>query len=73
MRFSAEVFSVFVQGASPLLGAGAGEYRFVTQWGGPGTGNGEFNAPVGVAVDAWGNVYVSDSGNNRIQKFAKDP
>src|SRR6476620_4036259 len=35
-----------------------------------GTGNGQFIHPLGIAVDLQGNnVYVVDSGNNRIQKF----
>jgi tripartite motif-containing protein 71 len=34
--------------------------------------DGQFNEPHGVAVDSSGNVYVSDSGNNRIQKFSSD-
>lgn len=33
------------------------------------TGDGQFHEPQAVAVDAAGNVYVSDSGNHRIQKF----
>jgi len=32
----------------------------------------QFSYPFGVAVDGSGNVYVADSGNNRVQKFAPD-
>ena len=34
-----------------------------------GSGDGQFNTRCGVAVDASGNVYVADTGNNRIQTF----
>lgn len=48
--------------------------NLICKWGGPisyggGDGNGEFDDPYGIAVDRGGNVYVADSGNNRIQKF----
>ena len=42
---------------------------FLTKWGSFGSGDGQFNEPDGVAIDASGNVYVADTGNNRIQKF----
>ncbi|MFC2019925.1 hypothetical protein ACFLU4_08310 [Chloroflexota bacterium] len=42
---------------------------FLTKWGSEGSGDGQFDNPKGVAVDASGNVYVTDSGNHRIQKF----
>jgi sugar lactone lactonase YvrE len=42
---------------------------FMTQWGAPGTGNGQFSSPNGIAVDGNGNVYVADTWNYRIQKF----
>ena len=31
--------------------------------------DGQFNTPFGVGIDSSSNVYVVDSGNNRIQKF----
>ena len=43
--------------------------NFVSKWGSQGTGNGQFNAPFGVAVDPSGNIYVSDQGNSRVEKF----
>jgi PKD repeat protein len=42
------------------------------KWGSGGSGDGQFSDPSGVAVDSSGNVYVSDSGNNRIQKFSSN-
>jgi streptogramin lyase len=45
---------------------------FSTQWGSLGNGDGQFQAPRGVAVDADSNVYVADSDNHRIQKFTPD-
>lgn len=42
---------------------------FVMMWGGLGTGAGQFHEPVGIAADANGNVYVSEHGNHRVQKF----
>ena len=61
----------------------AGEYyKMVDSWGGHGQENGTFQAPMGVATDAAGNVYVSDnfdfndilspSAVPRIQKFDAD-
>ena len=38
--------------------------------GGRGTGKGEFDSPIGIAVDPNGNVFVSDSNNGRIEKFS---
>jgi DNA-binding beta-propeller fold protein YncE len=39
----------------------------LAQWGGAGSGPGQFNAPFGVAANAAGKVYVADSKNNRVQ------
>jgi len=35
----------------------------------PGSGNGEFSSPGGVAVDGVGKIYVADTNNNRVQVF----
>lgn len=46
--------------------------RFTTLPAGPGTGlSTGFNAPVAVAVDSQGNLYVADAGNNRILRFPR--
>lgn len=58
--------------------------RFVAKWGtnggtgGPdyiinsGSGDGDFFLPIGITVDPAGNVYVTDSSNNRVQKFSNN-
>ncbi|HMQ25815.1 MAG TPA: carboxypeptidase regulatory-like domain-containing protein, partial [Acidimicrobiales bacterium] len=38
-------------------------------WGTGGSGDGQFNLPIGVAVAPDGTVYVLDSGNRRVQRF----
>ncbi len=40
------------------------------QWGGTGSGEGEFQYPTGIAIGAGGNIYVADTGNDRIQVFS---
>jgi DNA-binding beta-propeller fold protein YncE len=44
----------------------------VAVWGSTGPGDGQFDAPRGVAVGPDGSVYVADSRNHRIQKFDAD-
>jgi hypothetical protein len=41
---------------------------FLTKWGSYGSTDGLFDYPYGISVDK-GNVYVADTGNDRIQKF----
>jgi DNA-binding beta-propeller fold protein YncE len=44
---------------------------FIRKFGSVGTGNGEFNGVIGVAVDKSDKIYVVDSGNYRVQVFDK--
>jgi hypothetical protein len=41
----------------------------LASWGGYGPAQGQFDQPGKVLADASGNVYVSDTGNNRVEKF----
>lgn len=42
---------------------------FLSRFGSPGTAAGKFNEPQAIAVDLMGDVYICDTGNNRLQKF----
>ena len=44
-------------------------YQYIKQWGSNGSSFGQFLTPNGIVIDSSGNVYVSDNGNSRIQKF----
>ena len=44
-------------------------YQYLKQWGSKGSAFGQFLTPNGIVVDSSGNVYVTDTGNSRIQKF----
>lgn len=50
----------------------AADGTFLRRWGGLGSGNGQFNFPLGIAIDGAGKVYVADTLNNRIQVFNAD-
>jgi len=78
-----EPYAVAVDSTGNVYVADSGNHRiqkfnstgtFLTKWGStwesPGSGDGQFSRPSGVAVDSTGNVYVADLYNQRIQKFS---
>jgi DNA-binding beta-propeller fold protein YncE len=42
----------------------------LAQWGSLGSGPGQFNGPVGIAIDQQVNIFVAEAGNHRIQKLS---
>ncbi|PIP82616.1 MAG: 6-bladed beta-propeller [Elusimicrobia bacterium CG_4_9_14_3_um_filter_62_55] len=61
---------VFLAASVAASGADVTGYRLIAAWGTSGSGPGEFQEPMGVAVDAQGDLYVADSRNRRVQKFS---
>ena len=43
--------------------------KYTKQIGTKGIEHGQFNTPHSLAVDNFGNIYVGDTGNKRIEKF----
>lgn len=71
---SSEFYGEFMRRINALeagiIGDG-GSVEFVLKWGAQGTGNGQFNAPYGIACDPERYVWVTDYDNGTIQKFTE--
>ncbi|MBC7248918.1 MAG: hypothetical protein H5T62_01410 [Anaerolineae bacterium] len=64
---------VAVQPPEPTtVAAGEVADQLVSSLGGPGSGDGQFLEPRGVAVDEAGRIFVADTGNHRVQLFDAD-
>jgi DNA-binding beta-propeller fold protein YncE len=46
--------------------------KFVSKFGGIGTGFGQFSKPKGIGVDSEGHIYVSDAAFNNVQIFDQE-
>src|SRR5256885_2931215 len=55
---------------SVLAAPASASIQFDQQWGAIGFLNGQFTHPNRVATDSSGNVYATDAGNHRVQKFS---
>ena len=62
-----KVFVVDSEGNSAEQFSAAGVYE--AKWDTAGSGNGQFLEPLGIATGTLDRFWVSDTGNNRIQKF----
>ena len=64
------LFSVILVANLPQDAFGSSSHPFILQWGESGlTVPGNFQNPQNLAIDSSGNVYVTDLGNKRVQKF----
>ncbi len=72
VRIQTRIFALFLAFLPSQAWAGGEPPHFILQWGSNGAGDGQFSGPHGIEVDTEGNVYVADTGNNRIQKFTSD-
>ena len=61
-----------VYGESSNFSVATHTYQFITKWGRYGPADGQFYYPYGIAVESYGNVYVADTSNHRIQKFTSN-
>ena len=57
---------------APAIQVFDAEGRFLAAWGEHGSGEGQLIDPSGLAIDANGDVWVADFGNNRVQQFSPD-
>ena len=65
--FAASILVIFL---SYSLITYADAYSFIRKWGSKGSLDGQFALPSGIAIDSSNDVYILDTGNNRIQKFS---
>lgn len=61
--------ALFFVVAFSLASSSARAQALLNEWGGTGSGNGQFRRPAGIAVDHGGHLLVVDQMNRRVQKL----
>ncbi|KAF6243236.1 hypothetical protein C6988_04755, partial [Nitrosopumilus sp. b1] len=65
------LFSVILVGTAPVFASTSSSHPFILKWGESGLNSpGKFSNPQNIAIDSSDNVYVTDLGNKRVQKFS---
>jgi sugar lactone lactonase YvrE len=59
-------------GEAPAIQVFDTDGRFLAAWGDHGSEPGQLIDPIGLDIDANGDVWVADLGNNRVQQFTPD-
>src|SRR5690242_12346035 len=72
VRLTASLGAALFCTSFSLLVSGAEQPRFLLQWGQQGTENGEFDFPIGIAINRADEVFVTDFTNYRVQKFTQE-
>jgi DNA-binding beta-propeller fold protein YncE len=68
--------NLYVTEVGPAYGGNSRIQKFsptgtpLAQWGTDGSAPGQFNNPIGIAVDRQGNIYVSEEAGARVQKLS---
>lgn len=65
----ADKYLFIVHWGSGLIGSGPNGFRCVAACGGSGSAANQLNYPRTLSFDSYGNIYVADTDNHRIQKF----
>lgn len=72
-RAALAVFALFLAFASEIASADdLPAAKFLLEWGQKGDQPGEFNSPIGIAINQRDEVFVTDLNNARVQRFSSD-
>jgi len=70
LGLSAFVFFLLLYCAAGVYSQQIPRFRLISTFGQKGIEQGQMNSPQGISVNIKGDIFISDTGNNRIQKFS---